>query len=158
MANVDETVRAYGAAWLEVDEAERRRLLQSAWSEDGIYQDPTANVVGREALIRHIADFHKRLPGTTIIFASGVDHHHGKFHFLGKMIGPDRQVTVEGRDFGEFDVDGRYMPHCGLLWSPPTTSGRRLVSEANNRPRRTSAHGPRRTFDLALTMSALYPH
>ncbi|UQD98738.1 hypothetical protein [Bradyrhizobium japonicum] len=93
MANVDETVRAYGAAWLEVDEAERRRLLQSAWSEDGIYQDPTANVVGREALIRHIADFHKRLPGTTIIFASGVDHHHGKFHFLGKMIGPDRQVT-----------------------------------------------------------------
>ncbi|MCP3403390.1 nuclear transport factor 2 family protein [Bradyrhizobium sp. CCGB20] len=119
MANVDETVRAYGAAWLEVDEAERRRLLQSAWSETGIYQDPTANVVGREALIRHIADFHKRLPGTTIAFASGVDHHHGKFHFLWKMIGADGQVTVEGRDFGEFDVDGRICRIVGFFGQPP---------------------------------------
>ena len=119
MANVDETVRAYGAAWLEVDEAERRRLLQSAWSEDGVYQDPTAHVVGREALIRHIADFHKRLPGTTIIFASGVDHHHGKLHFLWKMIGPDGQVTVEGRDFGEFDVDGRICRIVGFFGQPP---------------------------------------
>jgi hypothetical protein len=119
MANPDETIRAYGAAWMEVDEAARRRLLQSAWSEDAVYQDPTASVVGREALIRHIAAFHKRLPGTTIIFASGVDHHHGKFHFLWKMIGPDRQVTAEGRDFGEFDADGRICRIVGFFGPPP---------------------------------------
>ena len=119
MTDVDTIVGAYGAAWLEANEAERRRLLEASWSEDGVYQDPTASVVGREALIRHIADFHKRLPGTTIVFASGVDHHHGKFHFLWKMVGPDGQVAAEGRDFGEFDDDGRICRIAGFFGPPP---------------------------------------
>ena len=119
MTDVHGIIRAYGAAWLEADEAERRRLLQISWSEDGAYEDPTASVVGREALIRHIADFQMRLPGTTIVFASGVDHHHGKFHFLWKMVGPDGQVSAEGRDFGEFDRDGRICRIAGFFGSPP---------------------------------------
>jgi|SRR5690348_10829798 hypothetical protein len=119
MTDVHAIVRAYGAAWLEPDEAERRSLLQIAWSEDGVYQDPTANVVGREALIQHIGDFHKRLPGTTIVFTCGVDHHHEKFHFLWNMVGTDGQVTVEGRDFGEFDRDGRIRRIAGFFGPPP---------------------------------------
>ena len=78
---------------------------------------------GREALIRHIANFHERLPGTTIVFTSGVDHHHGKFHFLWQMIGPDGQVSLEGRDFGEFDRDGRISRIAGFFGSPPPLSG-----------------------------------
>ncbi|MBR1148807.1 nuclear transport factor 2 family protein [Bradyrhizobium sp. AUGA SZCCT0431] len=119
MTDVNGIIRAYGAAWLEADEEERRRLLQISWSEDGAYEDPTASVVGREALIRHIADFQKRLPGTKIVFASGVDHHHGKFHFLWKMVGPDGKVASEGRDFGEFDRDGRICRIAGFFGSPP---------------------------------------
>ena len=123
MSDVDAIIRAYGDAWLETDETERRRLLQIAWSEDGVYQDPTADVAGREALVWHIANFHQRLPGTTIVFASGVDHHHGKFHFLWKMIGPGGQVTVEGRDFGEFDRDGRICRIAGFFGPPPPLAG-----------------------------------
>jgi len=119
MTDVNEIVCAYGKAWLEPDEAERRRLLQISWSEHGVYQDPNASVAGREALVRHIADFHKRLPGTKIAFSSGVDHHHKAFHFLWKMIGPDGKVTVEGRDFGEFDHDGRICRIAGFFGQPP---------------------------------------
>ncbi|WP_249128957.1 MULTISPECIES: hypothetical protein [Bradyrhizobium] len=44
MTDVDPIIRAYGQAWLQADEAERRRLLHLSWSEDGLYQDPTDKV------------------------------------------------------------------------------------------------------------------
>jgi hypothetical protein len=119
MSGVDAVVGAYGAAWMDVDDAERRRLLEIAWSEDGVYQDPTADVSGREALVQHIAGFRKRLPGSKIVITSGVDHHHGKFHFLWKMIGPDGRTTLEGRDFGELDRDGRICRIAGFFGPPP---------------------------------------
>jgi hypothetical protein len=119
MTDVEVVVSAYGAAWMDVDEAERRRLLDVAWSDDGLYQDPTADVSGREALVQHIAGFRQRLPGFKIIVTSGVDHHHGKFHFLWKMVGPDGQTTVEGRDFGELDGDGRIARIVGFFGAPP---------------------------------------
>src|SRR5271163_3606701 len=97
MAGIDEIVSAYGAAWADVDDAQRQRLLEIAWSEDGVYQDPTADVSGRQALAQHIAGFRKRLPGSTIIITSGVDLHHSKFHFLWKMVGPEGQTSFEGR-------------------------------------------------------------
>jgi hypothetical protein len=107
MTNVNELVNAYFAAWLAVDEAECRHHLEISWSEDGIYQNPKADVLGRQALVQHIAGFHKRLPGTKIILVSGVDHHHDKIHFLWKAINPEGETTLDGRDFGEIGPDGR---------------------------------------------------
>jgi hypothetical protein len=122
MADIDEVVAAYGAAWLEGDHAERQRLLEIAWSEDGTYQDPTADISGREALAQHIASFQKRMPGSSIIITSGVDHHHGKFHFQWKMVGAAGQTTLEGRDFGELDETGRIRRIVGFFGSPPPLS------------------------------------
>src|SRR5271156_6309744 len=123
MTGIDEIVSAYGAAWADVDDAQRRRLLEIAWSEDGVYQDPTADISGREALAQHIAGFRKRLPGSTIVITSGVDHHHGKFHFLWKMIGSEGQTVLEGRDFGELDRNGRIRCIAGFFGPPPPLAG-----------------------------------
>ena len=38
-----------------MDMAERRRLLDVAWHENGVYSDPVDRAEGREALISHIA-------------------------------------------------------------------------------------------------------
>ena len=43
-----EVVEAYGAAWNEVDQAARRRLLEQAWADDGTYTDPQSDISGRE--------------------------------------------------------------------------------------------------------------
>jgi hypothetical protein len=40
--NASEVVAAYGAAWNEPDEDARRKLLDQAWADDGVYCDPTA--------------------------------------------------------------------------------------------------------------------
>ena len=119
MNNVGSVVRAYGDAWLDVDDAERRRLLEIAWSDDGVYQDPTADVAGREALLQHVNGFRNRFPGSSILLTSGVDHHHGALHFTWKIVAPDGQTTLEGRDFGELGVDGRIRRIVGFFGPPP---------------------------------------
>ena len=41
-----ELVAMYGEAWA-ADEAERRRLLEVAWHENGVYSDPVDRAEGR---------------------------------------------------------------------------------------------------------------
>ena len=57
-----ELVAMYSEAWA-ADEAERRRLLEVAWHEDGVYSDPVGRAAGREALVSHIAGFQEQFPG-----------------------------------------------------------------------------------------------
>jgi SnoaL-like domain len=124
MANtIDSIVGAYFAAWLEEDGASRIRLLEKSWSEDGIYQDPTVDISGREALNQHIAKFHERLPGHSIVLTSNADHHHGKIHFTWKLLGPNGNTVSEGRDFGELASDGRIRLIAGFFGPPPTLAG-----------------------------------
>ena len=120
MSDIEAVVRAYGAAWASAEEDERRRLLELAWSETGIYQDPTADVVGRKALIQHIAGFQRRMPHSRIVLTSGVQHHHGRVHFTWEITNPDGRVTLEGRDFGELDGDGRLCRIVGFFGPPPS--------------------------------------
>ena len=118
MINLDELVNAYLAAWCAVDEAECRHHLEISWSKDGIYQDPDADVRGREALVQHIAGFRQRLPGAKIIAATGVDHHHGKIHYSFKVCDPKGETILDGYDFGEIGPDGR-LSHITSFFNPP---------------------------------------
>lgn len=119
MAEVDAVVRLYGLAWLSVDEGERRRLLDLAWSEAGVYQDPQVDISGRDALVRHIAAFHSRSPGSKVVITSSAQHHHGRFHFTWALVGRDGVTALEGRDFGELDEDGRIRLIVGFFGAPP---------------------------------------
>jgi hypothetical protein len=123
MRDIETVVRSYGAAWMDVSEAERRRLLEFAWSEAGLYQDPTAEVAGREALIRHIAVFQERSPNSKLSLTSGAQHHHGQIHFTWAIVGPDGTTILEGRDFGELDRDGRLCRIVGFFGPPPAAGG-----------------------------------
>jgi hypothetical protein len=120
MTDVDTIVRQYGAAWLEKDAAARNSLLGNAWSEDGVYQDPTADLSGRDALSHHISGFQQRFPHNRIVLTSNAAHHHGMIHFTWKMIDGEGIAILEGRDFGELDSDGRIRRITGFFGSPPT--------------------------------------
>jgi len=111
-------VDAYGAAWLEEDSAARLALLEKAWSDGGVYQDPTADVSGRQALADHIGGFHQNLPGARIEITSAVDAHHGKLRFTWRMLGADGATMVEGVDFGELTEDGRLASIVGFFGPP----------------------------------------
>jgi hypothetical protein len=121
MTDVAAVVSAYGAAWLERDDATRARLLETAWSDDGVFQDPRADVSGREALSRHIVGFHRRMPGARVILTSGAAHHHGKLHFTWRLAGQDGRTLMYGCSFGELDGDGRICRIVSFFGPPPPT-------------------------------------
>jgi hypothetical protein len=112
--STDEIVTAYGAAWNEPDDAKRTALLEQAWSDNGVYTDPTATAMGREALVAHIGGFHKMMPGHTIDLTSGVDAYGGTFRFAWVMRNGD-DVALEGMDFGELATDGRISRIVGFF-------------------------------------------
>ena len=123
MSKVDTIVGVWFEAWRQVDETERRRLLEICWSQGGVYQDPMNDASGREAVMELIASFHERRPGARIDIASGIDHHHGKLYYLWKMFGADGQMLIEGFDYGELDAEGRLRCIIGFFGSPPPLGG-----------------------------------
>jgi hypothetical protein len=116
---VESVVDAYGAAWLEEDPDARRALLDKAWSDGGVYRDPTADLSGRAALSDHIGGFHRRTPGARIVITSAVDAHHGKLRFTWRMLGADGATMLEGIDFGELAADGRLASITGFFGPLP---------------------------------------
>ena len=115
MADPSQSVTDYMAAWNETDAGKRRALLDRCWAEEGVYQDPTAYVAGRDALDAHIVQFHTNMPGCRIETTSALDTHHDACHFTWSMVGPDGGVRAAGRDFGTFDGEGRVKSITGFF-------------------------------------------
>jgi hypothetical protein len=119
MPSITETVTTYAAAWGEPDEGKRRRLLEAAWADDGVYTDPTVLVEGREALVAHIGGFLATTPGARIRATSGIDTHHGRLRFTWTMHAADGSLVVEGVDFGVLAADGRLRRIIGFFGPLP---------------------------------------
>ena len=113
-------VDAYGRSWNEPDEAVRRQLLESAWSDDGTYCDPTTMVQGRDELLAHIAGFRDAFPGGAIETTSNVDDHHGWFRFAWRMVDGEGNVAVDGFDVGSVGGDGRIDRIVGFFGPFPS--------------------------------------
>lgn len=118
MATAD-VIQSYGAAWNTDDEAERRKLLEAAWAEDGVYCDPVGRAEGLEALVTHIGGTQGVFPGHRIEMTSGVDEHDGQFRFTWEMRGPDGATVLEGIDFGTLSPDGRIASITGFFGPIP---------------------------------------
>ena len=117
---VDETVGIYASAWCEADAAARQALLERVWAQDGVYQDPTADVQGRDALVAHIGGFHASMPGARIELSTGVSQHHGNIFFGWRLVTAEGATAVDGVDFGVLAPDGRIARITGFFGPPGT--------------------------------------
>ena len=112
-------IEAYGAAWLEEDAARRLALLKICWADNGLYQDPTADVTGRDALCAHIGACQAERPDLQVILTSGADAHHGNVRFTWKLVDAGGNQLRDGVDFGELDADGRLAKIIGFFGPAP---------------------------------------
>ncbi|MEM9330206.1 MAG: nuclear transport factor 2 family protein [Pseudomonadota bacterium] len=119
MPSIADILKAYGEAWLEPDEAKRRELLHFAWAEDGVYQDPSAEAIGREALVQHIGGMLAQQPGARVELTSGFSEHHGKIQFNWRFVQPNGEVAINGVDFGTLDENGQLSQIIGFFGPPP---------------------------------------
>lgn len=121
MVTYEQVLLAYVASWNEADEGKRRTLLETSWAENGIYTDPTARVLGREALVQHLGRLIEQFADHRVLLTSGVDEHHGQLQFTWARVGPDGRNIRNGIDFGELAADGRLVRVTGFFGSPPPT-------------------------------------
>ena len=119
MHSLPQVLKAYGDAWREVDAAKRRTLLEIAWAEDGLYQDPSGEARGRDSLHAHIGQVHAQFPGARIELTSGADAHHDRIRFAWRMVMADGTVPIQGIDFGRLGADGRLTEIIGFFGAQP---------------------------------------
>lgn len=112
---IEELVSTYCAAWGEPDHEKRRALLDTVFSENGKYVDPTASVTGIEALNEHIGRILDQVPGGSIELTSDIDAHHNVLRFTWCFIMPDGARAPCGIDCCTLGDDGKLTSIVGFF-------------------------------------------
>ncbi|KNB53606.1 nuclear transport factor 2 family protein [Streptomyces caatingaensis] len=123
MSRYEDAVTRYFAAWNATDADTRARAVAAAWTEDGSYTDPLADVRGHEALAAVIAGAQEQFPGFVFRQTGVADGHHDTVRFSWELVsGADGSAPVAGSDVATLDEDGRIRGVLGFLDRVPATA------------------------------------
>ncbi|MEV6103752.1 nuclear transport factor 2 family protein [Streptomyces sp. NPDC051940] len=115
MPSYDDAVARYFDAWNATDGEARAKAVAAAWTDDGSYTDPLADVSGHEALAAVIAAAQEQFPGFVFRPLGTVDGHHDTARFSWELVAPDGSAPVAGSDVITLAGDGRIRTVLGFL-------------------------------------------
>ncbi|MBD0741594.1 nuclear transport factor 2 family protein [Streptomyces sp. CBMA152] len=115
-------VARYFEAWNATGSAEElAKAVGAAWSEDGGYTDPLADVTGHEGIAALIAGAHQQFPGFEFRLDGPVDGHHDVARFRWELVAvADGSAPVAGSDVITLAADGRIRTVVGFLDRVPS--------------------------------------
>ncbi|MCX4727017.1 nuclear transport factor 2 family protein [Streptomyces sp. NPDC090052] len=116
--SVHETaVARYFEAWNAAGRPDEiAKAVAAAWSEDGSYTDPLADVTGHEGIAAVIAAAGEQFPGFEFRPTGTVDGHHGIARFSWELVSlADGSAPVAGFDVIALAEDGRIRTVHGFL-------------------------------------------
>jgi hypothetical protein len=120
MANVNEIVVRYIAAWNERDPKRRRDLVAETWVEDGSYIDAHRQGNGHGAIDAMLAATQAQLPGYSVKLVSGIEAHNGFVRFSWAAGGTkEAPLYLGGTDFATLAPDGRIKTVAGFVDASP---------------------------------------
>ncbi|MFJ4537051.1 nuclear transport factor 2 family protein [Streptomyces tibetensis] len=112
----EDAVARYFEAWNADDAASRAKAVAAAWTEDGRYTDPLADVSGHEGIAAVIAAAREQFPGFEFRLSGGVDGHHDIARFSWELVSvADGSAPVAGSDVITLDGQGRIRSVLGFL-------------------------------------------
>ncbi|MEV2214015.1 nuclear transport factor 2 family protein [Streptomyces sp. NPDC050997] len=118
-ANTDRheiAVARYFEAWNAREPEARVKAVAAAWTADGSYTDPLADVGGHEQIAAVIAGAHAQFPGFAFRLTGAVDGHHDTARFSWELVSEtDGSAPVAGSDVITLDADGRIKAVFGFL-------------------------------------------
>ncbi|MFI6288470.1 nuclear transport factor 2 family protein [Streptomyces sp. NPDC051018] len=118
----ENAVVRYLAAWNAQGPEDIAEAVADAWTEDGSYTDPLADVAGHEGVAAVIAAAHEQFPGFEFRQLGEVDGHHGTARFRWELVSAaDGSAPVAGSDVIELAEDGRIRRVYGFLDRVPTS-------------------------------------
>jgi hypothetical protein len=115
-------VARYFDAWNAAGPERLAKAVAAAWTEDGRYTDPLADVGGHDGIAAVIAAAHERFPGFVFRPLGSVDGHHDTARFSWELVSEaadpssgERSAPVAGSDVITLDADGRIRSVLGFL-------------------------------------------
>ncbi|MGY0017540.1 nuclear transport factor 2 family protein [Streptomyces sp. cg35] len=112
----ENAVARYFEAWNARTPEERTKAVAAAWTEDGTYTDPLADVAGHDGIAAVIGAAHEQFPGFSFRPLGAVDGHHGIARFGWELVSEaDGTAPVAGSDVIELADDGRIRAVHGFL-------------------------------------------
>ncbi|MHC5905050.1 nuclear transport factor 2 family protein [Streptomyces sp. S6] len=112
----DNAVTRYFEAWNARDPEARAKAVAEAWTEEGTYTDPLADVTGHAGVTAVIAAAHEQFPGFVFRPIGVVDGHHDAVRFSWELVSEaDGAAPVAGSDVVTLDEDGRFVTVLGFL-------------------------------------------
>jgi hypothetical protein len=112
---LEELVDTYARGWSDPDPVVRRQCLATSLTESVTYTDPTAHVVGRDALADHLDGFQAQWPGARIGRTTAVDAHGTVARFGWHLVQADGTEALVGVDFVELADDSRIARVVGFF-------------------------------------------
>ncbi|MCX3290647.1 nuclear transport factor 2 family protein [Streptomyces sp. NEAU-H22] len=112
----EDAVARYFEAWNTEDPAARAKAVAAAWTEDGGYTDPLADVRGHEGIAAVIAAAREQFPGFVFRLTGVVDGHHDIARFSWELVSTaDGSAPVAGSDVITLDGQDRIRAVLGFL-------------------------------------------
>ncbi|MFC9056530.1 nuclear transport factor 2 family protein [Streptomyces sp. NPDC057074] len=118
----EDAVARYFEAWNAAPEA-RAEAVAAAWTNDGGYTDPLADVRGHEQIAALIAAAHEQFPGFVFRLSGAVDGHHDTARFSWELVSEaDGSAPVAGFDVVRLDDEDRISAVFGFLDRVPAAA------------------------------------
>ncbi|BAC68871.1 polyketide cyclase [Streptomyces avermitilis] len=112
----ESAVARYFEAWNAGDQDALTKAVAAAWTEDGSYTDPLADVRGHEQITAVIAAAHEQFPGFAFRLTGTVDGHHDIARFAWELVNEaDGSAPVAGSDVITLDGEDRIRSVQGFL-------------------------------------------
>ncbi|MER5406378.1 nuclear transport factor 2 family protein [Streptomyces sp. NPDC002769] len=112
----ESAVARYLEAWNAAEPDALAKAVAAAWSADGRYTDPLADVRGHAGIAAVISAAHEQFPGFSFRLAGTVDGHHDIARFGWELVDEtDGSAPVAGFDVITLDDDGRIRGVHGFL-------------------------------------------
>ncbi|MFG3281930.1 nuclear transport factor 2 family protein [Streptomyces sp. NPDC048111] len=116
-------VARYFEAWNAESADDIAKAVAAAWTEDGTYTDPLADVAGHEGVAAVIAGAHAQFPGFAFRPLGAIDGHHDIVRFGWELVSvADGSAPVVGFDVIALSEDGRIRSVAGFLDRVPATA------------------------------------
>lgn len=109
-------VARYFEAWNAGEQDALAKAVAAAWTADGGYTDPLAEVSGHEQIAAVITAAHEQFPGFVFRPLGAVDGHHDTARFSWELVNQaDGSAPVAGFDVITLDDEGRIKQVLGFL-------------------------------------------
>jgi len=119
VTNISTTIDTLFAMWNEEDAADRAKLVETVWAEEGHLVDPPLDGQGHAGINDMVAAVQRQFPGHRFRRSTGIDAHHDTLRYGWELVGPDGTVVATGLDVGQLAEDGRLRRVNGFLGPLP---------------------------------------